>query len=239
MRSPRATTASASPQQVPVDAIERPVHGLVVKVLEQRRPLRETRPRTGTRSGRRRAARRAARRGRGSADRSATRRRPADPAASWRHRPTRSTSGSCWRGRQTGDAGSAVPFARRIRTPPRSSRLTGLIGHRLPVRPVAPMQRAPGHHRHLAPVPRDEIFGELGQQLAGRRLIGPVRSVEEAEPHVAGTRRCCLVPLDRALQAASGNRSWPRNRTSCAHVSRRGFAAAGRRAWCDRRPAVP
>jgi hypothetical protein len=39
-------------------------------------------------------------------------------------------------------------------------------------------------------VPRDEIFGKLGQQLAGRRLIGPVRSIEEAEFHVAGTRRC-------------------------------------------------
>ena len=42
-------------------------------------------------------------------------------------------------------------------------------------------QRPSGHHRHLAAVGRDEIFGELGQQLTGGRDIRPIRAIEETD----------------------------------------------------------
>ena len=45
------------------------------------------------------------------------------------------------------------------------------------------MQRAAGDDRHVVAVLMDEIFRELSQQLARRRLIGPVGAVEEADLH--------------------------------------------------------
>ena len=45
------------------------------------------------------------------------------------------------------------------------------------------VQRAAGDHRHRAAVPRDEILGELGQQLTGGGLIRPVGTIEEANVH--------------------------------------------------------
>ena len=38
-------------------------------------------------------------------------------------------------------------------------------------------------------MPADEILGQLGQQLPGRRLIGPVRPVEKTDSH-AGMAGC-------------------------------------------------
>src|SRR5919201_135545 len=53
-------------------------------------------------------------------------------------------------------------------------------------------ERPTGHDGYLAAVPADQIFGELCQQLAGRRLIGPVGSIKKTDVHetVARARGC-------------------------------------------------
>ena len=86
------------------------------------------------------------------------------------------------------------------------------------------VQRASGHDGHLAAIAADQIFRQLGQQLTGRRLIGPVGAVEEADFHgavlvqvrvlgaqvLSGARCRCqvlramrAVPVDRALEAGA------------------------------------
>ena len=50
------------------------------------------------------------------------------------------------------------------------------------------IQRPSGDDRHLGAVAADEIFGQLGQELTGRGLIGPVRPVEEADLHTSASR---------------------------------------------------
>src|SRR5712691_8283141 len=45
------------------------------------------------------------------------------------------------------------------------------------------MQRTARHHGHVTAVAADEILRQLGQQLSGRRLIGPVGTIEEADFH--------------------------------------------------------
>src|SRR5262249_44353416 len=46
------------------------------------------------------------------------------------------------------------------------------------------VQRLSGDHGHATPVARDQIFGELRQELTGRRLVRPVGTVEETDVHV-------------------------------------------------------
>src|SRR5207247_10491485 len=38
------------------------------------------------------------------------------------------------------------------------------------------------HHRHFHPVPGHQVLAKLGEELAGRALVGPVRAVEDADP---------------------------------------------------------
>ncbi len=46
---------------------------------------------------------------------------------------------------------------------------------------VRRVERGPGDDRNLATEARDEIFAQFGEQLTGRRLVRPVRAVEEAD----------------------------------------------------------
>src|SRR5207245_7682031 len=39
------------------------------------------------------------------------------------------------------------------------------------------------HHRHFHPVPGHQVLAELGEELAGGAVVGPVRAVEDADPH--------------------------------------------------------
>src|SRR5574341_654522 len=39
--------------------------------------------------------------------------------------------------------------------------------------------------RHLEAVPRHEVLAQLGQELSGGPVVGPVRAVEEADHHAA------------------------------------------------------
>ena len=74
---------------------------------------------------------------------------------------------------------------RRIVTPRRISRSTGhSIG---PDRPVACSGR-PATTVTAQPWSIDEILGEIGEQLTGRRLIWPVRSIEKTDVHAMPVR---------------------------------------------------
>src|SRR5262249_56748644 len=88
------------------------------------------------------------------------------------------------------------------------------------------VERAPGHDRHLVGELRDEIFGELGQQLTGGGLVRPVGTVEEADPHAGSSRWAryhsivCRSPAWKSVDArkpkhrsarvtSSMRRGWP------------------------------
>src|SRR5262249_34376731 len=107
----------------------------------------------------------------------------------------------------------------------------------------APVERAAGDHGHIAAVAPDEVLGQLGQQLPGRGLVGPVRAVEETDVHARsawsgwpgtvgsrGTTGRCGAGRVRT--------AWSRkSRTRFSRASRPDCGAAGRPAWCDRRRA--
>src|ERR1043166_415013 len=93
----------------------------------------------------------------------------------------------------------------------------------------ATMQRASGYDRDRAAIIGREILRELGQELSGRRLIGPVRTIEETNVHAdaaAAFRRSALYhsivrtrPLRKSVVAEKPNvraldtsrllRGWP------------------------------
>ena len=235
MRSPSATMPSALPQQVPVDAIERGVDGAVLKVLEQRRDFgkdvlaEKHEARAGPPRGPERGEADDRRIGQrdddvGPADAEAGRRRGREIADVVRraaaNRPGR----------------SLVPFARRMSTPRCTSRVTRRRPRsRLGARRV---QRPSGDDRHLGAVAAHEILGQLGQQLSGRGLIGPVRPVEEADLHTSASRCARYQSIVRRRPARKSVVALKPNRFS----ARRDVEHAPRlpvRLACDRTPASP
>jgi hypothetical protein len=177
-------------QQVAVDAVERAIHQIIVKIVEQRRHLREDVLAEKHEAG-------------AGAPRRPTRGQPDNRRIGQRHddvgtadvepRESRRSEIREVVGRASREA--PRPKARAVGAKNRHTVMRFAI-HRRDSPPLVPrrVQRAAGHDGHLAAMPADEVFRQLGQELARGRLIGPVGTIEEADLH-AGTlwlARCAL-----------------------------------------------